>query len=270
LRTCRAFPFGRSFYIPFAKRPLLRSWFYFLLHPLSREQQQGVFFGILIPRGEIPVEFSQDVLYTYPNSSGPVERGKTVFMPIKIVTVSLLGALLLVSCGPSIRTERTAMPGTGKRGPIRLTITPGEGLSKADVSSFKQLLGDSFARAGYRPVTFSGAPASGRSVELVVTKFERLSHSDNTTMAAGLGCTYLCFFLAPCLLVPGYNEPQVEITAEVTARQSGKELFSTVLSERAKASSNAFDRGSEDLNRKLEDLAVHNLTVAIINLLDRS
>ena len=193
-------------------------------------------------------------------------------MPIKIVTVSLLGALLLVSCGPSIRTERTAMPGTGKRGPIRLTITPGEGLSKADVSSFKQLLGDSFARAGYRPVTFSGAPASGRSVELVVTKFERLSPSDNTTMAAGLGCTVLspCFLLAPCLLVPGYNEPQVEIIAEVTARQSGKELFSTVLSERAKASSNAFDRGSEDLNRKLEDLAVHNLTVAIINLLDRS
>jgi hypothetical protein len=193
-------------------------------------------------------------------------------MPIKIVTVSLLGALLLVSCGPSIKTERTAMPSTGRRGPIKLIITASEGVTKSDVPSLKRLLGDSFSRAGYQPVSFGGSPATGRTVELEVTKFERLSPSDNTTMAAGLGCTVLspCFLLAPCLLVPGYNEPQVEIIAEVTARQSGKELFSTVLRERAKASSNAFDRGSEELNQRLEDLAVNNLTVAIINLLDRS
>jgi hypothetical protein len=162
------------------------------------------------------------------------------------------------------------MPSTGRRGPIKLIITASEGVTKSDVSSLKRLLCDSFSRAGYQPVTFGGSPATGRTVELAVTKFERLSPSDNTTMAAGLGCTYLCFLIAPCLLVPGYNEPQVEIITEVTARQNGKELFSTVLSERAKASSNAFDRGSEELNRRLEDLAVNNLTVAIINLLDRS
>lgn len=191
-------------------------------------------------------------------------------MVLKRAVVVVLGAVVMAGCGPSIKTEKSAMPEAGKRGPLRLTISPGEGLSKTDVSNLKRLLGDSFSRAGYQPVTFGGSSASGRTVELVVTKFEHLSPSDNTAITAGVGCSYLCLAFAPCLLLPGFNEPQVELIAEVTARQNGKVLFEKVLTERAKASSNAFDRGSEDLRRELEDRTVHNLTVAIINLLDRS
>jgi len=191
-------------------------------------------------------------------------------MAIKTTMVSvMLAAVLLAACGPSIKTEKIAFQQAGKRGPMTLDVRPGEGISAAEAFVVKRFLSESFSSAGYGPVSLNGFRGSTRTVELVVTKFERLSPSDNTAMAAGLGGTFLCFLVAPCLLIPGYNEPQVEISAEVTARQNGKVLFEKVLSDRAKASSNAFDRGSEDLHRQLEELAVRNLSVQIVKLLER-
>ena len=182
----------------------------------------------------------------------------------------LLVLLISLGCGPSIKTKRLAIEPAAARGQIAITIKPAEGIEATDVSRMRYLLQESFAAAGYGKVSVnSGGNPSSRTVKILLTRFEHDSSSNNTKMATGIGCAYICFIAAPCLLLPGFNEPRFEITADVSAVDNGRILFEKVMSETAKASANAFDRGNDELKKNLEVLAAHNFTAAILKQLDR-
>jgi hypothetical protein len=184
------------------------------------------------------------------------------------LVLSLVFTLLLFSCCPSMKTDKTSMPKAAAPGSLSITIKPGEGITKSDVSRLKELLALSFSEAGYNRISFNGSKESRRKLDMVVTKFEHAAPSNNTETAVGVGCAYVCFLLAPCLLVPGYNSPEFELRAEVTGYAGGSEVFSKAISERAVASSNAFDRGSEEFKKQLEALTVNNLVAKIVTAMD--
>ena len=185
-------------------------------------------------------------------------------------TINLLFSLLLsaflAGCGPSFKTEKLEMPKTPGRGAISINVKPGEGITGANLSRFKELLRRSFEKAGYdRILVNRSGTARGRALEIVITRFEHDSSSNNTATAGVVGCTaFCCILAAPCLLLPGFNNPHFEISADISEYADGNEVFSKTVTEHVVGSSNAFERGDHDFKEKLEALAVHNFAVAII------
>lgn len=177
----------------------------------------------------------------------------------KHLVFSLILAVLFSGCGPSFQTEKLEMPKAPHRGGLSVAVKPAEGVTRKEAARVKELLLRSFQEAGY-----ASNSNSGRTLDIVVTKFEHDSSSNNTATAVGVGCAYICILAAPCLLLPGYNNPKFALTADVIHHANGHEVFSNTITERASASANAFERGNEEFKEALEALAVHNLAVDII------
>lgn len=189
----------------------------------------------------------------------------------KILLFSLLFAVFLAGCGPSFKTEKLEMPKALNRGALSINVKPGEGITSAHISRVKELLRRSFQEAGYDKISFNKTGTDrGRVLNIVITRFEHDSSSNNTATAVGVGCAYVCILAAPCLLLPGYNNPRFDISAEVTGYDNGHEVFSDTVAERASGSSNAFERGDEEFMEKLEAMAVHNFAAAVIRQMNRN
>lgn len=197
--------------------------------------------------------------------------GDTYYQNMKktLLVFSSIVIILSTACGPSIKTKKIDIPQSPSRGAISIQVKPGDGIAPADAARVKHLLSASLNNAGFNSVSLNGARSnSSTSLDLVVTVFEHSSPSNNNAVVTGVGCAYVCSCFAPCLLLRGYNEPQLEITVEASAKRAGRMLFEQSITERAQSSSNLLDRGSAEFKRQLEELAVHNLTAAIVAKLD--
>jgi hypothetical protein len=190
---------------------------------------------------------------------------KTALLVLSIVLTALFG------CAPSLRTERLALPSSSGRGPFTVVVTPSKDIKPSDVVRFKKLTADTLSAAGFGPVDIDDSRGSvGRAVEVTLTAYEHSYPAKNEGIFAGVGCVYICPLFAPCLLLPGYYEPQFEITAEVSGYRNGQRLFKKALSERAKSSANLINTGDDDFKASIESLTIHNFTVAVLKNFDKS
>lgn len=183
--------------------------------------------------------------------------------------VLVLSLLLLSGCGPSIRTKKLDLQPKPGRGQMTIVVKAADGISQNDMLRLRQMLVEKFGLAGFRPVNIEDSRGStGRVLEMTVTKYEHSWPAKNDGIFAGVGCVYLCPLFAPCLLVPGYYEPQFQISADVSVYQGNHRILRKAFQETSKSSANLINTGDEEFQTKLEDLTVHNLVIAILKELD--
>lgn len=190
---------------------------------------------------------------------------KTALLVLGIALAALFG------CAPSLKTERLDLPSSSGRGPFTVVVTPSKDIKPSDALRFKKLTADTLSAAGFRPVAIDDSRGSvGRAIEVTLTEYEHSYPAKNKGIFAGVGCVSICPLFAPCLLLPGYYEPQFKIAAEVSGYRNGQRLFKKAISERAKSSANLIDTGDDDFKDTLESLTVHNFTVAVLKNFDKS
>jgi hypothetical protein len=188
---------------------------------------------------------------------------KTALLILGIVLTALFG------CAPSLKTERLDLP--SGRGPFTVVVTPSKDIKPSDVLRFKKLTADTLSAAGFGPVDIDDSRGSaGRAIEVALTAYEHSYPAKNEGVFAGVGCVYICPLFAPCLLLPGYYEPQFAIAAEVSGYRNGQRLFKKVVSERAKSSANLINTGDDDFKDTIESLTIHNFTVAVLKNFNKS
>lgn len=181
-----------------------------------------------------------------------------------------ISLLVLIGCGPSIKTDKAELKRTPNRGSLDIVVKAAEGIEPEDISCLKKMLVEKFTLAGFKPVEIEDSRGSaGREIELTVTKYEHAAPASNECVVAGAGCTYLCFLLGPCLLLPGYYHPQFEIIADVSAYRNGNRVFKKVFTEKSTSSANLVNTGNEEFKKQIEDLTIQNLTVALLKAWDR-
>ncbi len=192
-------------------------------------------------------------------------RQERIIMKKPVAFLNGIFFILLLGCGPSLRTEKIPLPPSPNRGSLEVVIKPAEGITPTDTMRLKKVLTEKFLLAGFNPVeTEDSRSNAGRAVELTVTKYEHKYPAKDEGIFAGVGCVYICPLFAPCLLLPGYYEPQFEIVAEVSLYNKGRRVFKKVMSEKSKSSSNLINTGDEEFKSKIEELTVHNFTVAFL------
>jgi len=177
--------------------------------------------------------------------------------------------ILLAGCAPSLKTELAPMQKPSNRGPLEVIFKPVEGMEPNDIARLKKNLVEKFSLAGFNPVDLEdGRSNSGRSVEIAVMKYEHSVPGDNECITVGVGSTYVCPLVAPCLLLRGYYHPKFEIIAEVSFYSNGRRVFKKIMSAESTSSANIINTGDEEFKRKLEQMTTHNFTVAFLKEVD--
>ncbi len=155
------------------------------------------------------------------------------------------------------------------RGPLEVVIKPAEDMKPADVAHLKKVLVEKYTQAGFNPVELEDKKGnSGRTVEISVMKYEHSVPGNNSCIGAGVGCSYVCFLVSPCLLVPGFYHPQFEMTAEVSYYNNGRRVFKKIMSAESTSSANIINRGDEKFRSEMEETTIHNFTVAFLKEID--
>jgi hypothetical protein len=175
-------------------------------------------------------------------------------------------AILLISCAPTLKTEKTDMPKARNRGPLTIVVKrSSEDVTAAEASRTKQILSEKFKLAGFSHVDMaSTTDGAAQSIEIMVTKYEHANSTQTGCAASAAGCIYICPLFAPCAFLPGYHEPQFEIMAEVSAHKNGRLAFKKVMSEKSISKANLVNVGNVEFKDNLEELTIHNFAVALV------
>ncbi len=177
--------------------------------------------------------------------------------------------LFLSGCNPCFRTELEPFQKPSKRGPLNVFVKPAEDMKPVDIVHLKKVLAEKYTQAGFDPVELVDQKStSGRSVEIAVVKYEHSVPGNNTCITTGIGSSYVCPLVAPCLLLPGYYHPQFEIVAEVSYYNSGRRVFKKILSAKSTSSANIINTGDENFRSEMEDTTLQNFTVAFLKEAD--
>ncbi len=177
--------------------------------------------------------------------------------------------VLLSGCAPSLKTELTPMQKAANRGPLEVIVKPAEGMEPDDIARLKKNLVEKFSLAGFNPVDLEDRSSnSGRSVEISVMEYGHSVPGDNECITVGVGSTYVCPLVAPCLLLRGYYHPKFAIIAEVSFYSNGRRVFKKIISTESTSSANIINTGDEEFKRKIEEMTTHNFTVAFLKEVD--
>lgn len=177
--------------------------------------------------------------------------------------------LLLSGCSPCFKTELQPMQKPSSRGPLEVVIKPSEDMTSADLGRLKHSLVEKYELAGFKPVNLEDSRSNtGRSVEIAVMKYEHSVPGNNGCITTGIGSSYVCPLVSPCLLLPGYYHPQFEMIAEVSYYSHGRRVFKKVMSAKSTSSANLINTGDEKFRNELTDTTLHNFTVAFLKEVD--
>ncbi len=180
-------------------------------------------------------------------------------------------AILFIGCAPTVKTEKTDMPRARNRGPLTIVVKrSSEDVTAAEASRTKQVLSEKFRLAGFSRVDMaSSANGAGQSLEIKVTKYEHANSTQTGCAASAAACIYVCPLFAPCAFLPGYHDPQFEIIAEVSAYKNGRLAFQNVMSEKSVSKANLVNTGNVEFKDNLEELTLHNFSVALVTRWDK-
>jgi len=177
--------------------------------------------------------------------------------------------LLLSGCSPCFRTDPLPMQKPSNRGPLEVVIKPAEDMKAAELGQLKKSLAEKYEQAGFQPVNMEDSRSNGgRSVEIALMKYEHSAPGNNGCITTGVGSSYVCPLVAPCLLLPGYYHPQFEIIAEVSYYNHGRRIFKKIISAKSTSSANIINTGDEKFRNELADTTLHNFTVAFLKEVD--
>ena len=177
--------------------------------------------------------------------------------------------ILLSGCAPCFRTEDMPMQSPSNRGTLEVIIKPAENMNTADVAHLKKVLVEKYSLAGFNPVDLEDRRGNGgRSVEIAVMKYEHSTPGNNGCIATGVGSSYVCPLVSPCLLLPGYYHPRFEMTAEVSFYSNGRRVFKKIMSAESTSSANIINTGDEKFRNEIENTTIHNFTVAFLKEVD--
>jgi len=183
-------------------------------------------------------------------------------------TAALL-VVLLSGCAPCFKTEPLPAQTQSHRGPLEVVVKPTEDMKPVEVAQLKKSLVEKYELSGFKPVEIEDKRSNtGRSVEIAVMKYEHSAPGNNGCITTGIGTTYVCPLVAPCLLIPGFYHPQFEMVAEVSFYSNGRRVFKKLMSAKSTSSANLINTGDEEFKAKMEDTTVHNFTVAFMKEVD--
>ena len=192
--------------------------------------------------------------------------GRTMSRSLWPVAVIIL---LLSGCAPSFKTELLPTQKPSDRGPLEVVIRPAEDMKTADVAHLRKVLAEKYSLAGFKPVELEDRRSNaGSSVEITVMKYKHSVPGNNGCITTGIGSTYVCPPVAPCLLLPGYYHPQFEMIAEVSFYSNGQRVFKKIMTAKSTSSANIINTGDEEFRNKMEDTTIHNFTVAFLKEAD--
>ncbi len=194
----------------------------------------------------------------------------------RLLVFMMIGFLL--SCAPVIETAMESTPLMFSKGEkyrhvkiLIITANLEKNPDLIDPSKLKSTLENIMNSSGVFSdfqvlITDSPVEEAGPNIQIVLSKMHYTIELLRFPPPPPLGLTILYPFIAPSLLKRNYFKPQITIEGDLffysENREMAKQLF---ISETSVARANLFNTGENETREKLATIALHNLSLQIMN-----
>ncbi len=184
---------------------------------------------------------------------------------MKKVNPFVIGVMVMLALGSGCAANKTpslTIPPAKDKGPLRIVVTPVDGMDEFDLNYVKDTITDDFGEAGYDPVKIVPSRGNtGAELDIKVEQYEQTKDGTACYVVSG-GCTYICPCMAPCLAFPRYSTVRFNFTTRVEAFRNGRSRFTERFSEASQVSASLVE-GNKSFSVK--EVAINNTVARIMN-----